>query len=48
MHQSDPVNRAGATYSVVGLVDFENFLAMKNLTLPGSLQEAQYNSEEGF
>ena len=29
-------------------MDFGNFLATKNLTLSDTLQEAQYNSEEGF
>ena len=45
---SDPVSRAGATYSVVELVDVENFLATKNLTISDTLQKAWYNSEEGF
>ena len=38
----------GATYSVVELVDLENFLATKNLTLSDRFQEPQYNLEEGF
>ena len=29
-------------------MDLENFLATKNLTLSDRLQEAQYDSEEGF
>ena len=37
-----------ATYSVIELVDLENFLAMKNLTLLDRLQEAQYNFEACF
>ena len=45
---SDSVERAGATYSVVEIVNLENFLASKNLTFSGRLQEDQYNSEEGF
>ena len=47
-HLSDSVDGAGATYSVMELVDFKNSLAMKNFTLSDRLQEAQYNSEEGF
>ena len=38
----------GATYSVVELVNLENFLATKSLTLSERLQEARCNSEEGF
>ena len=45
---SDPVNSTGTTYSVVELVDLENLLAKKNLTLSDRLQEVRYNSEEGF
>ena len=45
MPLSDPVNKAGTTYSVVELVDLENFLATKNLN---TLQEARCNSEEDF
>ena len=45
---SEPVNRAGIAYSVVELVDTENFLATKNLTLSDTLQKAWYNSEEGL
>ena len=41
-------NSAGATYSVVELVDLENFLATNNFTSSDRLQEIQYNSEEGF
>ena len=37
-----------STYSVVELVDLENFLAMKILTLADRLQEARYILEEGF
>ena len=48
MPLSDPVNRAGTTYSVVELVDLENFLATKDLTLSDTLQEARCNSEEDF
>ena len=39
---------SAATCSVVELVDFEIFLTTKNLTLSDTLQEAWYNSEEGF
>ena len=45
---SNSVERADATYSVMELVDLKIFLASKNLTLLDRLQEAQYNSEEGF
>ena len=38
----------GTKYSVVELVGLEIFLETKNLTLSDRLQEAQYNSEEGF
>ena len=43
---SNSVERADDTYSVMELVEI--FLALKNLTLSDRLQEAQYNSEEGF
>ena len=47
-HSSDSVERADATYSVMEIVNLENFLASKNLTFSDRLQEAQYNSVEGF
>ena len=48
MPLSDPVNKAGTTTSVVKLVDLENFLATKKLTLSDTLQEVRCNSEEDF
>ena len=47
--KSDPVNGAGATYSVVaGAGGLRKFCYNKNFTLSDRLPEARYNSEEGF